>query len=69
MAIFNVVTFLIKAIVGAMASLLVAVFTHVVTAVVAVAAVVALVFAVCTTCSIGGVALLRRRRKSEETPH
>ena len=63
MAILRVVTFLIHAIVEAFASLLTAVFTHVVPAIVAVVALVALVFAVCTSCGIGGLAFLRKRRK------
>ncbi len=68
MAIFNVITFLIHAIVVAMASLLVAVFTHLLPAVVAIAALIALVFAFCTSCGIGGFALLRRRRKRQDQP-
>ena len=63
MAIFNVVTFLIRAIAGAFASLLAAVFTHLLPAIVAVVALLALLFAVCTSCGIGGVALVRRRGK------
>ncbi len=66
MAIFNVITFLIKAIVGAIASLLVAVFTHVIPAIVAVVAITALIFAAGTSFSIGGLAFLRRRRKQRE---
>ncbi len=64
MALVRIVTFLIQAIVVAMASLLVAVFTHVASAVVAIAALVALVLAVGTSCSVGGLALLRKRRKT-----
>jgi hypothetical protein len=65
MAIFRVITFLIHAIVAAMASLLVAVFTHVVPALVAVLAILALIVAVCASCGFGGVAFLRRRSRSE----
>ncbi len=65
MAIFNVITFLIHAIVAAMASLLVAVFTHLLPAVLASIALLALVFAVCTSCGIGGLAVLRRRKKRQ----
>jgi Mg/Co/Ni transporter MgtE len=63
MAIFRVVTFLIHAIVAAIASLLTAIFTHVIPAIVAVAAFIALVFAVCTSCGIGSIAVLRKRRR------
>lgn len=67
MAIFRIITFLIKAIVEAIASLLVAVFTHVVPALVAVAAIIALIFAVCTTCGIGGgLAFWRKRRRESD---
>jgi hypothetical protein len=63
MAIFRIITFLIHAIVQAMASLLVAVFTHLVPALLAVIAGLALLAAVCTTCGVGGFAFLRRRNK------
>lgn len=65
MAIVNIITFLIHAIAGAFASLLMAVFKHLVPTAIAIAAAIALVFALCTSCGIGGVAMLRRRRKQE----
>ena len=68
MAVFRIVTFLIHAIVQAIASLLVAVFTHVVPALVAVAALLALIFAVCASCGIGGLTFLRRRKAEREEP-
>ena len=68
MAVFRIVTFLIHAIVQAIASLLVAVFTHVVPAIVACAALLALVFAVCASCGIGGLTLARRRKEERDTP-
>jgi hypothetical protein len=66
MAVFRIVTFLIHAIVQAIASLLVAVFTHVVPAFVAIAGLIALVFAVCASCGIGGIRLLRHRKAQRE---
>jgi hypothetical protein len=62
-AIFKIITFLIHAIVQAIASLLLAVFTHLIPALLAVIALLALAVAVCTTCGISGLAFLRRRRK------
>ena len=62
MAVFRIVTFLIHAI----ASLVVAVFTHVVPAFVAAAGIIALVFAVCASCGIGGMTFLRRRKAQRE---
>ncbi len=62
MAILRIVTFLIHAIVVAIASLLMAVFTHVVPALVFFASIVALLVAVCTTCGVSGLAVWRRRR-------
>ena len=49
-----------------MASLLLAVFTHLVPALLAVIALLALAAAVCTTCGVGGLAFLRRRSKQGE---
>jgi len=66
LAIFKIITFLIHAIVQAVASLLMAVFTHVVPALLAVVALLALTVAVCTTCGIGSLAFLRRRKKQGE---
>jgi hypothetical protein len=66
LAIFKIITFLIHAIVQAIASLLLAVFTHVVPALLAVVALLALAAAVCTTCGIGSLAFLRRRGKQDE---
>lgn len=66
LAIFHVITFLIHAIVSAMASLLLAVFTHVLPALIAGAALLALTFAACTSCGVGGLALLRRRKKRQD---
>jgi hypothetical protein len=62
-AIFKIITFLIHAIVQAIASLLVAVFTHLIPALLAVVALLALAAAVCTTCGLSGLAFLRRRGK------
>ena len=62
MAVFQIITFLIHAIVQAIASLLVAVFTHAVPALVAIAALLALVLAICASCGIGGITFLRRRK-------
>ncbi len=66
MAVFRIVTFLIHAIVQAIASLVVAVFTHVVPAFVAAAGIIVLVFAVCASCGIGGMTFLRRRKVHRE---
>lgn len=63
MAVFNIITFLIHAIAGAMASLLGVVFTHLLPALIALAVVVGIVAVVCTSCSIGSFALLRRRKR------
>lgn len=63
MAIFNVITFFIHAIVGVMASLLRAVFTHLLPVLAGLAVLLAVGFAVCTSCGIGGLALLRRRKR------
>lgn len=65
MAIFNLITFFIHAIVGAMASMLRAVFTHVVPALVVLLAVLAIVALVCTSCGVGGFALLRRSKRED----
>ena len=66
MAIFRIITFLIHAIVQAVASLLVAVFTRVEPALVAAAALLALAFAVCASCGVGGIAFIRRRKTGRE---
>ena len=66
MAIFNVITLLIHAMAGAMASLLSAVFSHLLPVLIALAVVVALAFAFCTSCGIGGVAFLRRRKRGDQ---
>ena len=66
MAVFRIITFLIHAIVLAIASLLVAVFTHVVPALVAVAALLALTFAVCASCGVSSLAFLRRRKAERD---
>ncbi len=66
MAIFNVITFFIHAIAGAIASLLKAVFTHLVPALIAAGAVVGLTVAFCTSCGIGGLAFLRRRKRENQ---
>ncbi len=68
MAIFRIVTFLIHVIVQAIASLLVAVFTHVMPALVAGVALVALVIAVCASCGIGGLTFLRRHKTARDKP-
>lgn len=68
MAVFQIVTFLIHAIVQAIASLLVAVFTHVVPALVAVAALLALALTLCASCGIGGITFLRRRKAERDEP-
>lgn len=65
MEILHVITFLIHAIVGAMASMLGAVFTRLVPALVALAVVLALIFGVCTSCGLGGAALLRKRKRQD----
>ncbi|SEB80710.1 hypothetical protein [Terriglobus roseus] len=65
-AVFKIITFLIHAIVQAIASLLLAVFTHLVPALLAVVALLALLVAVCTTCGVSGFAFLRRRRKQQD---
>jgi hypothetical protein len=65
MAIFRVITFFIHAMVAAMASMLVAVFTHVIPAMVAVIAVVAVGLALCTSCGLSGLAFWRKREKDE----
>ena len=66
MAVFRIITFLIHAIVQAIASMLVAVFTHLVPAMVAVGALLALVIAICASCGIGGITFLRRRKAEHE---
>ncbi len=63
MAVFRIVTFLIHAIVQAIASLLVAVFTRLVPALVFFGALAALLVAVCATCGMGSFAVWRRRRR------
>ncbi len=63
MAIFRIVTFLIHAIVLAFASLLVAVFTHLVPALLAFTALIAAVVLACSCAGVGGIAFVRRRRK------
>ncbi len=64
MAIFNLITFFIHAVVEAMASMLRAVFTHLLPASFVAALLVAVVAVVCTSCGVGGVALLRRRKRN-----
>ncbi len=63
MAIFRIITFLIHAILGAIASLLASVFTHLVPALIAIAAIVALTMALFAGCGLSGAALLRRRQR------
>ena len=65
MAIFRVVTYFIHAMVAAMASMLSAVFTHVLPAVLAVILIVGAGLALCTTCGFGSL-VLRRRGKADE---
>ena len=65
MAVFNVITFFIHAIAGAFASLLRAVFTHLLPALVAAVLALGVILAICTSCGIGGVALLRRRKRQD----
>ncbi len=66
MALFRAVTFFIHAIVAAMASMLAAVFTHVVPAIAAIALVIGGGFALCTTCGISSFAALRKRDKTDD---
>jgi len=63
MALFRVITFFIHAMVAALASMLTAVFTHVLPAVIATVIVLGAGFAVCTTCGVGSFAFLRKRDK------
>jgi hypothetical protein len=63
LALLRIITFLIHAIVFAMASMLGAVFTHFLPAFLAVVALCALVFGLCATCGVGGLAIFRRRGK------
>jgi hypothetical protein len=65
MAIFRVITFFIHAIVAAMASMLAAVFTHVLPVVLAVAIALVGLAVICTSCGVGGLAVLRRRSKQK----
>ena len=64
MAIFNIITVLIHAIAGAFASMLGAVFTHLVPALVALAGVLGVAVVVCASCGVGGFALLRRGKRN-----
>lgn len=66
MALFRAVTFFIHAIVSAMASMLVAVFTHVIPAILAIVLIVGGGFALCTTCGLGSFAVLRKRGKTDD---
>lgn len=65
MAIFNLITFFIHAVMAAMASMLRAVFTHLLPGLIALAVVVGVAAVVCTSCGVGGLALLRRRKRDE----
>jgi hypothetical protein len=63
-AIFHVITFLIRAIVGAMAAMLLAVFVRGVGAVIAV--LLALGAGLCASCGFGSWAFLRKRGKNDD---
>ncbi len=63
MAIFRIVTFLIHAIALAFASLLTAVFTHLLPALLVLTVLVAAVLLACSCAGMGGIALVRRKRK------
>ncbi len=63
MAVFRIVTFLIHAITLAFASLLMAVFTHMVPALLAVVVLLGVIVAVISSAGVGGIAFLRRRRR------
>ena len=66
MAVFRIVTFLIHAITLAFASLLTAVFTHLLPALAVMAVLVAVTLALLS--GAGGVALLRRKRAADRRP-
>lgn len=66
MAVFQIITFFIHAVAQAIASLLVAVFTHVVPGLIAAAALLAMIFAICASCGIGGFTFFRRRKLARE---
>jgi hypothetical protein len=66
MAIFRVITFLIHAIVAAMASMLGAIFTHLLPGLLAAVVLLAAIAVFCTTCGIGGLASWRRRSKERD---
>jgi hypothetical protein len=66
MAIFRAVTFFIHAIVAAMASMLGAVFKHLLPGLLAIVIVLGAVAVLCASCGIGGVAVFRRRGKRRD---
>lgn len=63
LALLHIITFLIHAIAEAFASLMSAVLLHVASALLTIAAVGAAVALVCTSCGLGGAALVRRRKQ------
>ncbi len=63
MAVFRIVTFLIHAIVLAFASLLAAVFTHLLPALLAAVVLLGGALALASCAGVGGIAALRRRKK------
>jgi hypothetical protein len=65
-AIFHVITFLIRAIVGAMAAMLLAVFVRGVGAVIAVLLALCAGAGLCASCGFGGWAFLRKRGKNQD---
>jgi hypothetical protein len=65
LAILRVVTLFIHAIVAAMASMLAAVFTHLLPMVLVVVVSIAAIAAALTSFGIGGVAILKRKRKAD----
>ena len=63
MAVFRIVTFLIHAITLAFASLLTAVFAHMVPALLAAIVLLGVMVAVMSCAGLSGIALLRRRKR------
>ncbi len=66
MAIVRVITFFIHAMVAAMASMLAAVFTHLLPGLLAAVVLLGLIAVLCTSCGIGSLAFMRRRSKERQ---
>ena len=63
MALLHIILFLIHAIAMAFASMMTSVLTHLVPMVLLAAAVIGAIVLLCTSCGIGGAAIIRRRRQ------